>query len=258
MSSSHGLRPNASRGMYGRHKRHPRDAALVAPASCRARATVPRVERPSAQATPHRGTHTGADTMPRKPTGNPRGRPRGTGHLGTPQRITVWLPGALYERLDAYAEGRHFHRGTPALAGCVRELLEHALACPYKQQTGNVPLPLGDTSKQIVNVPAMAEDNKEPIKNVQEPLGDEIWQIENAPAMTRDNNGQIQIPQYDTSKYILGELCGKRHGYQGTGQSLRQRGGKHECVECKNTRSRAYKERQRQAKPQATSKAGVR
>jgi hypothetical protein len=66
--------------------------------------------------------------MPRKPTGRPVGRPPGTGHLDNPERITVALPGAMVARLEAYSHGRK-------LAACVRELLEHALTCPYERQT---------------------------------------------------------------------------------------------------------------------------
>ena len=66
--------------------------------------------------------------MPRKPTGRPAGRPTGTGHLDNPERITVALPGDMFVRLEAYSQGRK-------LAACVRELLDHALTCPYKRQT---------------------------------------------------------------------------------------------------------------------------
>ena len=59
------------------------------------------------------------------------------------------------------------------------------------------------------------------------------------------------IQPYDETRYMLGPLCVNQHDYQGTGQSLRRRGGKHECVECKNARSRAYKERQRLARGSA-------
>lgn len=73
--------------------------------------------------------------MPRQPTGRPRGRPVGTGTLGEQTRVTVRIPTALYARLEAYAEGRSFARGgTPQFAACVREALEHYLACPQKRQ----------------------------------------------------------------------------------------------------------------------------
>jgi hypothetical protein len=96
--------------------------------------------------TPERG----ARQMPRRPTGNPRGRPKGTGQLHAPERITVWLDGALFQRLEAYAEGRHFHRTAPVLAGCVRELLDHALSCPHKKQTRNVPDRGEDKAETII------------------------------------------------------------------------------------------------------------
>ena len=59
------------------------------------------------------------------------------------------------------------------------------------------------------------------------------------------------VPEFDPAKYAWGPLCEHGHDADGQGHSLRQRGGKHECRECKNTRSRAYKERRRQAQPVA-------
>ena len=71
--------------------------------------------------------------MPRQPTGNPRGRPVGSGRLDAPRRITVWLPGDIYEKLTIYAEGRRGTRGGhPQLARCVREAITHYLFCPEK------------------------------------------------------------------------------------------------------------------------------
>ena len=64
--------------------------------------------------------------MPRQPTGNPPGRPRGSG-LGTGEdapRLTIRLPQALHARLEAYAEQAHYHRGAPPLAPCIREAIE--------------------------------------------------------------------------------------------------------------------------------------
>ena len=61
---------------------------------------------------------------------------------------------------------------------------------------------------------------------------------------------QKDIPAFDPAKFVLGPLCQKQHDYDGEGHSLRQRGGKHECVACKNARSRDFKQRQRQAKHQ--------
>jgi hypothetical protein len=65
--------------------------------------------------------------MARKPTDEPRGRPKGTGILGEQTRLTVRIPTPLYDRLEAFAAGRHFHRGRPLLARCMREALEEYL-----------------------------------------------------------------------------------------------------------------------------------
>src|SRR6266446_2279797 len=73
--------------------------------------------------------------MPRTPTERPRGRPPGTGILGEQTRLTVWIPAPLYDRLEAFAAGRHFHRGRPQLARCVREALEEYLDRHSQRQT---------------------------------------------------------------------------------------------------------------------------
>jgi hypothetical protein len=74
--------------------------------------------------------------MPRQPTGRPVGRPKGSTKLGAYTRITVRVPTALYDRLEAYADGRAFARGgTPMFAACVREAIEHYLTCPRKRHT---------------------------------------------------------------------------------------------------------------------------
>ena len=81
--------------------------------------------------------------MPRNPTGNPRGRPLGSGQLGQEGtdhiRLTVRLPRELYDALEAVAEQEHYTRETPELARTVRTALEHYLACPHRRQTRTVP-----------------------------------------------------------------------------------------------------------------------
>ena len=74
--------------------------------------------------------------MPRHATGKPRGRPVGSSKLGKVKRVTILLPEALYVRLEAYADGRSVVRGgSPQLPACVREAIDHYLACPQKRQT---------------------------------------------------------------------------------------------------------------------------
>jgi len=197
--------------------------------------------------------------MPRKPTGNPPGRPKGSGHLADARRITVWLSGETYTRLEAYAEGRHYHRGDPALAACVRELLVHALACPYKQQMTNIPTPTRDGNRQIETITAVPENNYyEQIQTV--PLVTETMytQIETVPASAENISRQIEIvpdqsetvPGYDTTRYYLGKLCPQQHDYAGSGQSLR-RWHNQSCGECERLGKREA--RAKRTKRQATA-----
>ncbi len=227
--------------------------------------------------------------MPRKPTGNPRGRPPGTGTLGEQTRFTVRIPTELYARLEAFAEGRSYTRGTPQRAGCVRELLEHALLCPYKRQTTNIPLPSEYNNRQTENIPLNAQDNirqtekwvevrsaaregakdnkrqtiivpassAEPTEahsaSISLPINEHVEPeavTAEAREETVDNNRQTQndTPAYDTTRFYLGELCGKGHAYPGTTQSLR-RLGKHDCFGCEQERKRQYKARKGQARP---------
>lgn len=204
--------------------------------------------------------------MPRKPTGRPAGRPRGTGQLADARRITVWLTGEVYDKLHTYAEGRHYHRGDPELAACVRELLTHALACPYKSQTENIPLLPRDGNRQIETVLAVTANNYEQIETITAaPENNYYEQIETVPLVTEPSSKQIEtvptvaenssrqiaivpdqsetVPDYDSSKYALGVLCGESHDYQGTGQSLRDKKG--ECLECKRKAGRERTQRWR-------------
>jgi hypothetical protein len=101
--------------------------------------------------------------MPRTPTGNPRGRPQGSGRLTPAQtvaeaqtRLTVRLPTVLYDRLEAFAAGRHFHRRSPQLARCVREALDEYLDRHSNRQTENIPIPEQElVSLPIADLPAL-------------------------------------------------------------------------------------------------------
>lgn len=98
--------------------------------------------------------------MPRKPTGHPRGRPKGTGYLGEQKRLTVRIPQDLFRRLEDYAERRIYTRGTPQLAFCVREALEQYL--DGKRQTENTQDMPATISGQTVNI-LPVEDTAPPI-----------------------------------------------------------------------------------------------
>jgi len=123
--------------------------------------------------------------MPRKPTGRPRGRQLGSGALGlgtqdAHTRLTLRIPNDLYTRLEAFAEGRAYTRGTPHLARCVRDAVEHYLACPHKRQTSSVP-PVPVDTWQTSNGTPGAEDNIRQTSNCVEGREDNTGQTINVP-----------------------------------------------------------------------------
>ena len=175
--------------------------------------------------------------MPRKPTGRGRGRPLGSGQLGIEgidqKRLTIRLPMSLYEALEALAGQEHYTREEPDMARCVREALEHYLACPHRRQTKNVPH-------------VSLADNRQ-TRNTPETLGDIRWQTENVPEPLGDNKRQTEksTPVYDNTKYVLGKLCPRGHDYQGTGQSLLRRVNLG-CLECDKEKARERRQQKLQ------------
>lgn len=125
--------------------------------------------------------------MPRKPTGRPRGRQPGSGELGLGtqddhMRLTLRMPHDLYARLEAFAAGRHFHRGSVHLAACVRDAIDHYLRCPTKRQTSNIPRNEEYHARQTSNGTQEAEDNNRQTANGAEDLDDDIGQTINVPS----------------------------------------------------------------------------
>ena len=123
--------------------------------------------------------------MPRRPTGKPRGRPPGTGTLGEQTRFTVRIPTELYQQLEAFAEGRSYTRGTPQLAGCVREALAHYLVCPHRRQTHSAPMPSGPSGAAHQGDMSQIQPNSQPGKRIEAThegdglFGEETRQIRN-------------------------------------------------------------------------------
>jgi hypothetical protein len=145
--------------------------------------------------------------MPRHPTGNPRGRPKGTGRLTPNQtiedaqtRVTVRLPIRLYDRLEAFAAGRHFHRDSPQLARCIREALEEYLERHTKRQTENITTPRFDINRQTVNgilvsdvVTPGAEDNNRQTVNIPMALEKHI-DIISQPVIEQEEPDTTSVP----------------------------------------------------------------
>jgi len=208
--------------------------------------------------------------MPRKPTGNPRGRPKGTGRLGEQTRLTVRIPQALYTRLEAFAEGRSYTRGTPQLAVCVREALEQYLAGSHKRQTRNIhtadvshigqtentPHHQWDIKRQTINVPEVRERPAEVYRTIiGQPTNEHgavqtqrKTETEDDKRQTENSTMAISVPPFDHAKYVLGKLCPRGHDYHGTGKSL-LRTANSGCLECDKEKAR-----ERRANRQKTKK----
>src|SRR2546430_576156 len=154
--------------------------------------------------------------MAKNPTGRPRGRPPGTGFLGEQTtRYTFRLPSALIDRLEAFAAERTFTRGTPKLAGCVREALEEYLTRHNKRQTENklqfVEYNNGQTEKSREPQPAAQREPAEDKSRTFILPGEDTLHSEENKRQT-----EITLEPFDASKFYLGALCSKGHRHPRT------------------------------------------
>ena len=65
---------------------------------------------------------------------------------------------------------------------------------------------------------------------------------QDAEAVTESQNGEIAIPPYDATKYVLGKLCPQGHTWGTTGQSLLSLPS-HTCKECRNESKRRNRQK---------------
>ena len=193
--------------------------------------------------------------MPRKPTGRPRGRPAGSGQLGEEgtghKRLTVRLPSALYDALEAVAEREHYTREAPELARTVRTALEHYLACPHRRQTGIVPSTGIINNWQIENMLEALEDNIRQTEIVPETehIADESRsekrQTEIVPKPLWEDKRQTEIARkLAEGTYVLGKLCKYGHEWQQTGQSILKKKNRW-CIECDAESARQRRQNKR-------------
>jgi hypothetical protein len=66
--------------------------------------------------------------------------------------------------------------------------------------------------------------------------------------VTESQNGEIAIPSYDATKYVLGKLCPQRHEWGTTGQS-RLTINDRVCPECRNALKRRKRAEKHQGQP---------
>jgi hypothetical protein len=183
-----------------------------------------------------------------KPTGRPLGRPKTEEYETLSARVHL----DLAERIRRYAR---LHR--QSLSDVIREgfllLLEEDRFSPFtsdmnggdsftSDRNGDAPRPAAPTDDMLSDrngdAPALAVEA--PLAYiVSDTKGDGAAPDAPEPVMLSDMK-----EDYDTSKYMLGELCVHGHDYQGRGQSLKRRSNG-ECRECLRARDRAYKDRKR-------------
>jgi hypothetical protein len=221
--------------------------------------------------------------MAKKSTGRPVGRPVGTRTATVElETLSFKAPKEFVERVRTYAKEHKQSVSEMVRDGLMWRLEDDPLSYRYGTVTSGETAHeenTGNTEKAEMGVEflrgmlsALVEEVRqlrESMQTIEQRLG-EPGSMQ-APSVTGNTdvtsvNGDMPVasmkaqstlgrtsvrvlPEFDPAKYALGPLCEHGHDADGQGHSLRQRGGKHECRECKNTRSRAYKERRRQAQP---------
>jgi hypothetical protein len=137
-----------------------------------------------------------------------------------------------------------------------RHLLEIACDAVEHQQTPLAPLTVSEKLK-LVEISNIADGTPPAYDDMLACLGEE--DEEETPALpthvpqaaetvTESQNGEIAIPSYDATKYVLGKLCPQRHEWGTTGQSrltIRDR----VCPECRNALKRRKRAEKRHGQP---------
>ena len=185
-----------------------------------------------------------------------------------PVTISMRLPKELHARLEQYATQ---HR--QSISELVRDGLAWRLSegdprglgdasakddeAYYMSKTANA---LADMRQALARQEAQIQTIVQALERQTTPAGNGVYYSHTAidpvePESTAEPEPgkagqQDTILEYDTTRYKLGRLCRNGHNYHGTGQSLRQIGGDHECLTCK--RERTHKSRSKATKATAS------
>ena len=190
--------------------------------------------------------------MPRKPSGLPQWKP-----------VAFKLPDHLYDELRRFADLHH-----TSISDVLREGLQlrmHGTADPeayngitptheksYNRYTVS-PQTSAAVAAQLRHLATLLEGQEEPDTAPDERHATPVVTMSTkAPEAVQKapESSSAPAPDYDTTRFVLGDLCSKGHDYRGTGKSLRrlQAGGKSaECVECMRLRKQASRQRRREA-----------
>jgi hypothetical protein len=155
------------------------------------------------------------------------------------------------EALEAYLGVRQTPRQTPtgavstsappvadAVADAVSDMRERLAYLEQRVQD------LADSVRQSSTLSATTSDEcrtlAEQVSSTERPMLSDTHEA--LPATLSD----IDVPPFDTSKFLLGPLCKKKHDYYGTGHTLR-RVKSHGCPQCDVERTRAQRKAKRDA-----------
>jgi hypothetical protein len=180
--------------------------------------------------------------MARKPTGYPHWK-----------ALAVKLPEQTIAELRRYSNLHNI-----SVSALIRQALDMRLHGPQQQgdSSGNTVIPdttvtmltrlattLSIVAEQLRDACGSAlisdEETQQSPRAAHEYNGNAEYNgktVHTAPyADAREDTRQTTSAPFDTSKFYLGDLCGKGHAYPGTEQSLR-RLGKRDCVKCEAAR----------------------
>ena len=160
--------------------------------------------------------------------------------------ILLRVPTDLIEQVDAFKESLEAERGGFGInrTDMLIRLIEVGLqTLTQARQPASHPNGQEAPTPQPTAQPAIPLA-LEPAPKTAHPV--DVPQASEAP--TESPNGEVDVPPYDTSKYVLGKLCPRGHDYHGTGQSLRHL-RRHVCLECDAEAARERRKAKRQRQP---------
>ena len=177
-----------------------------------------------------------------KPTGRPRGRPK-TKEYST---LMARVPPELADRVKRYAAA---HR--QPIAVVMRDALLLLMdeypssadlsAAPHRIAAHEFLSDRYDSSLDTLLGETDSAEFEALLSDTKEEVVDAILEGGNRrPDSVSDTHG----PAFDTTKYVLGQLCPRGHDYHGTGHSLRHL-RRHVCLACDAEQARARRKAQR-------------
>ena len=166
--------------------------------------------------------------------------------------ILLRMPTNLMEQVDDFKENLEAERGGFVInrTDMLIRLIEVGLqTLTQARQPVTQPAPASRVNRQEASAPQPTTQPAIPLALEPAPKTAQPVAVPQAAEMGPESqNGEIAIPPYDETKYVLGKLCPQKHAWGTTGQSLLSVHG-HTCKECKNEYKRRKRAEKRQGQP---------